>query len=302
MDHPTLELLDRWRRGQVAEKEVLAVGRHLATCEQCTSGSASKLGLDAPAESMLDDLTRDEDAPRRFWPLLVAASIAIVIALPLVWRKSSPPPPTPRSIATPITAPVTRPAGDEWTALADRVRNGEAIAEPAFLRELDSHTEVLRGTSGAKQTFDPSGVVLKSDRPAFTWPAPRGARSQVQVFRDDVEVARSGMLTGSRWTSAPQLERGATYTWTVRVEQDGTTDILPASPSPVARFHIIDAASLAAIEAAEARHPGDELLAGIVCARAGLTSEAAGHFRRVTDPRDVEAARRLLHEIERWSR
>src|SRR6185369_6217849 len=146
-------------------------------------------------------------------------------------RKSSPPPPpNPRSIAT----PVTRPAGDEWTALADRVRNGDAIAEPAYLRELDPHAEVLRGTSGTKQTFDPSGVVLKSDRPMFTWPAPRGARSLVQVFRGDAEVARSGMLTGSRWTSAPRLERGATYTWTVRVEHDGTTDILPAPPSPVA--------------------------------------------------------------------
>lgn len=294
MQHPSIEQLNRWRRGEVGEEEVVLIARHLATCTHCTSGSASRLGLDRPANAMLDDLA-NERTPRSVWPLLIAASIAVVIAVPLVVRKPAPPP---------VRPPIVRTAGssDEWTELAKRVRNGESLAEPEALRGIRPSSDVLRGTAAATQTFDPSGVIVKSSRPPFRWPAPRGARSVVQIFRDDREVARSGTLALAEWRPDRDLARGVTYTWTVRVEHDGTTEILPAAPSPVARFLVVDAASLAAIEAAEARHPNDHLLAGIVHARAGLTAEAKEQLRLVTDPRDTVVARRLMHDIDTWLR
>jgi hypothetical protein len=298
MDHPTLDQLIRWRRGEVAEEEVLAIGRHLAACSECTMRSAERLALDEPANVMIDEIEKESE-PRRVWPWLVAASVAIALLSPIVWRTQShvvPPAPAPR--ATPIAIAT----GDAWTSLVDGVRRGATIGEPDALRSIRVEADVLRGTAASKLTFDPSGVVVKSSRPSFAWPAPNGATSQVQVFRDDTEVARSGVLTGSRWRAERNLERGVAYSWTVRVEHDGASEILPASPSPVARFRIVDAATLADLESAERHHPNDHLLLGILDARAGLVADAMEQLRLVTDPRDAEVARRVMRDVESWTR
>jgi hypothetical protein len=297
MDHPTLDQLIRWRRGEVSEEEVLAIGQHLAACSECTMQSAERLALDDPANVMIDEIEQSE--PRRIWPLLVAASVAIAVLSPLVWRRGShvvPPAPAPRVM------PIIIATDDEWTLLADGVRRGATIGEPDALRSIRTDADVLRGTAGSTQTFDPSGVVVKTSRPSFAWPASKGATSQVQVFRDDTEVARSGVLTTAQWRPERDLARGVAYSWTVRVEHDGTTEILPASPSPVARFRIVDAATLADLESAERRHPGDHLLLGILDARAGLIADAKEQLRQVKDPRDAEVARRVMRDIDSWLR
>jgi hypothetical protein len=296
MNHPTVEQLDRWRRGDVAEDEVLAIGRHLAACSECTALSAEHLGLDDAANAMLDDIEQSAEEPRRVWPLLLAAAVVIAVVAPILLRKEAPPP---RTLSHPPPIVVRL---DPWSKLVERVRQGEAIGEPDVLRSVRAEGDVLRGTAGAEQTFAPSGVVVKSTRPAFRWPAAKGAMSQVQVFDRDVEVADSGVLRGSQWSPEHDLERGTTYTWTVRVERDGVATILPASPLPVARFRVLDAATLADLDAAEQEHPDDHLLLGIVNARAGLIAEAKEHLRQVNSPGDVDVARRITRDIDSWSR
>jgi len=293
MDHPTIDQLSRWRRGEVAEEEVLAIGRHLAGCSECTTQSAQRLALDDAADAMYEDIATSA-APRRVWPWLIAAAVAIAVLAPIVMREESPPP---RPMSHPPRIAVHP---DAWSTLVERVRRGEAIGEPDALRAVRGESDVLRGTTGAEQRFEPRGVVVRSTRPSFRWPAAKGATSRVQVFRGDTEVAQSGVLHGSEWRPEHDLERGATYTWTVRVERDGAATILPASPSPVARFRILDAATLAGLEAAERQRPDDHLLLGIVHARAGLTAEAKEHLRQVTSANDVDVARRITRDIDSW--
>ena len=189
---------------------------------------------------------------------------------------------------------------DEWSVLVDHVRLGAAIDEPEVLRSIRSEADVLRGPAGAQHSFDPSGVIVKTTRPRFTWPAAKGSTSEIQIFHDDSEVMHSGAIDTSSWQPQRELARGATYTWTVRVEHDGRSEILPASPAPLARFHIIDAATLADLESAERAHPGDHLLLGILDARAGLAAEAQSQLRLVTDRRDAAVAQRLMRNIDSW--
>ena len=171
---------------------------------------------------------------------------------------------------------------------------------PAVLRPMQSEADVLRGDAESSGTFSPAGIVVTAARPELSWPAGEGAQSIVQIFQDDDEVARSGVLTASHWTPERPLTRGRTYTWQVRVTQSGNTQILPASPTPVARFNVIDAKTAAELESAGRAHPDDHLLLGILHARAGLDAEARAHLRRVTDPRDADVARRVLREIDSW--
>jgi hypothetical protein len=98
-----------------------------------------------------------------------------------------------------------------------------------------------------RETLAPAGVVVTSARPLFTWPAPPGARSVVEIFAGETEVMRSAELGTDRWRTTRDLPRGVTYTWTVRVEHDGSAQVLPAAPSPVARFHVLDGRTLDAL-------------------------------------------------------
>jgi len=142
--------------------------------------------------------------------------------------------------------------------------------------------------------------VVTADRPLFLWPASPGARSTVHVYQGDQDVMDSGVLVTSQWQPARPLTRGVTYTWDVRVERDGIAQILPSSPAPVARFHVLDAPTAATLERAAHDHPGDPLLLGILEAQAGLDAEARAHFRLVADPRAAAVAQRLLRELDRW--
>lgn len=171
---------------------------------------------------------------------------------------------------------------------------------PDVLRSIQPDVDVLRGSTEASEVFRPAGAIVKSTRPELSWPAANDAQSVVQIFRGEEEVARSSILTTSRWRPEHSLRRGVTYTWQVRVTRNGETQILPAAPAPVAQFHVLDAAALAELEAAERDRAGDHLLLGILHARAGLPDGARQHLGRVTDPRDAEVARRVARELDSW--
>jgi hypothetical protein len=369
--HPTLEELSRWRRGEAAGDEVLTIGSHLASCDYCVSMATQRLGLDETGRAFSDDIAGEEAHPDveedlfafvdgtagrearieierhlaacascrdtvndlrtiavpaseaairelrpavrelrqgvRSWPLAIAASIAVIVMSVALWpRGTATPQVFDRTIAVrpaPPARTTTMPAGDSnpaWTLLVDGVRKGARIEMPDVLRSIRPDADVLRGSTEAGEVFKPTGTIVKSTRPELSWPAANDAQSVVQIFRGEEEVARSGVLTTSRWRPEHNLRRGITYTWQVRVTRNGETRILPGAPSPVAQFHVLDAATLAELGAAERDRAGDHLLLGILHARAGLPDEARRHLGRVSDPRDAEVARRVVRELDSW--
>lgn len=301
-DHPATDDLRRWRRGDVDEHEMLAIADHLSTCDECTAGAAQRLDLDRAAIGLCDELADGTAATERRriagrpWLFALAASVVIATASG-VWLRMIPPPrienPPRISRATPAPSPI-----DESEAFARAIRNGASIPMPERLRSVLGEADVLRGTSAATDAVEPAGVVVTTARPEFTWPAPSGSRSVVEIFSGETEVMRSRALTTDRWQPTRDLPRGVTYTWTVRVEHDGNTQILPAAPSPVARFHVLDRATLETLDTAERRHAGDHFLLGLLYARAGVVDAARAHLVLVTDPADAAIARRVLHDLD----
>jgi hypothetical protein len=299
--HPTLDELRAWRRGAIEGDDVLAIGRHLGTCDHCRSAATERLGLDDVAGVLCDDIVQLEVAPPARKPralrwLALAASVAVIaeVGLRTTSRMSHPSESKPRALAA---QPVLN---DEHAKLLAEIRAGGSIGVPSVLRALRTQLDVLRGSGQAPAALSPSGVVVTDDRPLFFWPASPGARSTVHVYQGDRDVMDSGVLATSQWRPAQPLSRGVTYTWDVRVEKDGIAQILPSSPAPVARFHVLDAAKAATLERVSRDHPGDPLLLGILEARAGLDAEARAQLRLVVDPQDAAVAQRLLREMDRW--
>ena len=272
------------------------IERHLADCSSCSETVADLRSV---------AVREPRPADRRLVAIAASIGVAIVVSAAL-WPRRDPAPVAPRSApvrAIPRSAAVATPSGyarTDWNVLTERVRNGSPVEMPAVLRAIRTENDVLRGDVQASAAFVPSGVVVRSTRPYFSWPAPDKAQSVVQIFRDEEEVARSRVLTTSRWRPERNLQRGVTYMWQVRVTRDGNTQILPTAPTPVARFHVLDAATLSDLEAAERAHGGDHLLLGLLHARAGLGEVALSHLRRVTVAGDIDAARRVAREIESW--
>jgi hypothetical protein len=298
--HPTIEELSDWRLGGAEGEEVIAIARHLATCDACANTAVLSLGLDRAADALCDDIAPSRP-PVRSWLLALAASIAIALFSGF-WRTVSVPAAPPVERVHPmIRSTPPAPESGAPSALLARVRGGASIGMPDVLRSLRPKQDVLRGATSAGSALSPAGVVLKTAQPLFTWPAAKGSRAMVQVFQGDEEIAHSGVLTTSQWRPERALTRGMTYTWSVRIEHDGITEILPASPAPTARFHILDAGTLAAVDGARHDHPDDHFLLGVLLAQAGLEDEARMHLRLITDPRDAAIARRVLREIDSWT-
>jgi hypothetical protein len=351
-NHPAIDDLKRWRRGEAGEDEMIAIADHLSTCQECVADRAPLLGLGRAAAGLCDELEGAEEhpdvesdlfpfvdgtatagqrlrieehltlcafcsgsvadlrklaaekrpRPLRPWLLALAAS-AIFAVGSSVWLRRMPPPRVenpPRIIrTTPVPVPAT-PQLDDAETFADTIRGGARIGAPERLLSVLGAADVLRGTTTVAGPLQPAGIVVTSARPRFTWPAPADARSVVEIFSGETEVSRSPELETDRWRPDRDLPRGVTYTWTVRVEHDGEAQILPAAPSPVARFHVLDRATFDALESARQLHGDDHFLLGVLYARAGLEDEARAHLRQVTDPADTAVARRILHDIDSW--
>jgi hypothetical protein len=107
------------------------------------------------------------------------------------------------------------------------------------------------------------------------------------------------VLSTITWTPDRPLQRGLTYAWQVRVV--GQDVIIPSPPAPPALFRIVDEET--ASEAAEARRrfPGDHLLLGLLCARAGLRRCAADELaHHAADHLSDPSAQRLADSVREW--
>ena len=361
----TIEELQRWKRGELAAEDVVAVAQHLEACADCAALAARTVRADASAHAVHVQLEDDphpaidelfayvdgmlvferrvavsehlqrcelcaedvadaragegaglhtEAAARTTWWLVAAAVLMLAIAAAaFVWLRDKKvervPVPVTKTMpeSTPPPAPVVAPPKQryqrvEWATLVRDMRNGAVMAMPATLAAVRRDADRLRAPGReTAAALTPAGVSIETQRPAFTWPATRGASYVVTIFAGDREVARSKRLTKTTWTPSRELVRGTTYTWQVEVETEGDLRIVPEPPAPPAQFHIVDAATIAELDAARAAHPDDHLLLGLLAARAGLTDRARAELHRVEAPDDRAVAKRVLRDVESWT-
>jgi hypothetical protein len=170
---------------------------------------------------------------------------------------------------------------------------------PDVVRALRVGTDAFRGEEhgAARLALQPSGTVVESQTPTLRWNAAAGERFIVTVVCDDVRADKSGLTEGGHWTVSKPLPRGATCAW--QLERAGDHAILPRPPAPQPIFRVLDAAS--AEEIGRAKKKSDDLVIGLLYARAGVQSDALEHLHAWLQqhPSDDSAAA-IARSIERW--
>jgi len=295
-EHPEDEL-PLYVDGKLAEARWKQIDAHLASCSSCREEVSD---LRAFSRTL-----RPAARPprRRQWGLLAVAAALLVVfflqrdAVPVI------DPATAVSTATLSTTVATTSSAEpappvpakparkpEWEALVvEAVHTGQLQIAADVLHFASP--DAYRGTTDgpAQSGLSPIATAVEDTRPTFTWPATQGARYEVIVAIGDVEAARSGSLDAARWRPGEPLKRGTTYRWQVIVNDEL---VLPQRPAPPAIFRVIDAAQHEELEAARRARPGDDLLLGVLYAKAGEVRAAREHLERA-------GADRLVRDLDK---
>lgn len=190
-------------------------------------------------------------------------------------------------------------------AVKDALSNGRVATPEAFAGPRAGRDTLLGGSpeAGGSKTFAlayPVGAVVASPRPRFTWQTLAGAeRYVIDVYDESFsKVATSGDVSGTEWTPASDLKRGAVYSWEVTAYTADGPSRAPAPPAPQARFRVLDESRAGELKRAERVAPRSHLALGVLYARAGLLDEAEREFQLLTaaNPRSA-VARRLLRDV-----
>jgi len=295
--HVTEEELFGWVDGTLDDAAREQVRAHLDECAICSGEVADLLPL------------RARPRQRSTWIWAAAAAAVLALALLLVLRPHRAPtqPPVARA-PRPVTPPQqenkpSQPyANAEWNALVAQALASGRLPHRADIAWLRRGPEILRGDGeeGA-ETFRPSGAVIEPDRPELSWPPVAGARYAVSIYRGDVLVARSETLTRERWTPPRSLDRGSVYLWQVEATSASGSQILPAPPTPPARFFVLDRRDHDDLVIARREHPDDHLLLAALYARAGMEAEAQEQLRALGNLSDPRVQRIQAHELGRSS-
>jgi hypothetical protein len=304
-EHPDADALGDFVAGNRDE----AIAQHVMLCSMCRAEVDDLERFRARLEGERPPGQMPPPRPMSHgWLLAAAAALAVAVTGVIALRVHTPGPGTPPRTGGPITVrpvppppPPVVPRSAFWNVLVADASAAGRLAPPPFYREIRRRTEEVRGTDNpaARMNLQPSGVVVESDRPRFTWPAGKG-RAVVSVFQGMRRVAQSPPLDTSDWTPTKPLRRGHTYQWQVELGA-GERRILPPPPDPPAAFHVMDEASASQLAAARSERPNDHLLLGVLYAHAGAQPEAAAelsaHLR--THP-DDQAAQSIAQSIEMW--
>jgi hypothetical protein len=280
IEHVDTELA-AYLAGAVEPVRRKAIDEHLASCADC--------------RAELDDLRAwaKPAAGRRRRPMrwIVAAAAAAAIGAiayliaPGLFVTIPQHPPDTRVTSTgpriapppPIEDPGRRP---EWQRLVDEtLRSGKLPVDPS-IRELGG-LDRFRGTTTAgpgAAALWPAATAIVERRPEFRWPPSEPAQYTVVVESGTREVARSPRLDSPRWTIDADLVRGRTYRWQVLAGSGDDAKVIPAPPDPPALFRVIDERTHAEIERARRERPADDLLLGLLYARAGVLDAARTHL------------------------
>ena len=270
-------------RGLLAPDQKRAAVEHMSVCAVCAR--------------QVDDL-RDWIAPRRshrLWALAAAVLIAAIMPAG-IWYA--------RSVGSTRAGSLSglESVGPHERARVQAALDSGAVSMPAVLRDLRGTRDVLLGPAARLDRFGvttPVGLVSMSARPEFAWRPLAGAtRYVVMVFDEQSRpIARSPAIDQTTWTPEDPLPREITLVWQVEASRGNETVTVPASPTPPARFRVLDAASAAALQRIERDYPGSHLLLGILFADAGVVDRAKRHLEQVRadDPRSPVA-----RETLRW--
>jgi hypothetical protein len=337
--HLTAQLAAGYRARTLSTAELLAVGEHLASCEECRQRVASpdaqgKLaealggepvsgkhlsyedlealvlgswaGMDhVSACAMCAEELRDLrvfhaglTTPTGKWGgiriLVPVAGLALLaIAIAVVFPRTSTRPES--RPAAPLTALRDHgqvvaldktggvsglngiPSGEQQQ-IAEALRTGRipaAPAEPDLLRGR----ETLLGApvpAAVLRPVIPVGTAVFSDRPAFQWQAPKGARDfRIAVYDANFELVESGpVVQGEVWVSSKRLPRGKVLSWTVSAMVHGGRVTAPHAPEPEARFRVATEDEAAQMEAVRQATPPSDLRVALTAARLGFREEA----------------------------
>ena len=161
----------------------------------------------------------------------------------------------------------------------------------------------LRGGVETRSTFAPLGptdVVLETDRPAFRWRALDGASEYtVTIFDASLrQVATSGPVTATEWTTPNSLARGVTYSWQISALKDGKRVVSPKPPLPEARFRILDQPAVAALAKLRESAGSSHLAMGVFYWKHGLIDESEREFQALAKANpNSDAVKELLAHI-----
>ena len=164
-------------------------------------------------------------------------------------------------------------------ALATR-RLGDSPA----ITEWSTGAAILRGQVERQNTFaplEPLDVVIETDRPKFRWQALEAAGQYVVTVYDSNfrEVASSGPIAGTEWTTPNSLQRGLTYSWQISASKDGKTVVSPKPPLREARFRVLDQRDTAALAKLKQSAGSSHLAMGVFYWKHGLIEQAEREFQ-----------------------
>jgi Putative zinc-finger len=306
--HVSAELLDRFARGDLDDRELSEVLEHLEQCASCTRAGEARAAKDLGAlHAGLSGAQTPAGSRTLVWTLAAAAAIAIaVLSLALPGKRASDERAAPASsMATPAKPVLIGPVpaahettvaypDPEWLRLVDAATRSGRLPFPPDLEALYASPDTVRGTGGSVERISPAAVVLDEVRPTFTWPAREGGTYVVSVFHDEHELLHSAPLRVPRWKPDRDLPRGRTLAWQVEVTGHGAFETIPGPPSPPARFRIVTDAEHRDLVRARSL-PDDPLLLAVLYARTGMRIEALASLRRAAAGNEV-AKRILAHE------
>jgi hypothetical protein len=316
MTHAAPERLVALRLGQLSGEESRELLNHVARCAECQHAAQATLDVRTDARELAQSLAGEEQpvAPSRpspmRWLAVAAVAAGVLAAIPFLRREERPierPPVVTNTTATVTAPPPPGPAQvpsrpEPWNALVAAAVTKGMLEAPAVLLSLRPPPDQFRDNPAdvpPMPDMRPLGEVVESDRPTFRWPETSGATYTVLVGEKGRVVAQSSPLTTNTWRSETPLPRGRTYSWQVEARRGEETSMFPAPPAAMARFHVLEARLKAQLDAARRAVPGDDLLLGIIAARAGLRDTALQHLRAAAERGEPEA-RPLLDSVQNW--
>ena len=135
--------------------------------------------------------------------------------------------------------------------------------------------------------MSPSGTAIDEVQPRLTWSGIGADDYQAAIFDGDTEVARGPGQRETSWTVPTPLQRGKIYRWQVVARRGPSTLVLPAPPAPPAIFRIIDWKQHDELVRAQSQFPNDDVLLGVLFARAGVLDRAREHLARAHSSIDL---------------
>jgi hypothetical protein len=146
----------------------------------------------------------------------------------------------------------------------------------------------LRSGAGAESMLaplNPVGVVIETDRPTFRWRTLEGGHNCTVTIYDAKlrQVASSGPLKRTEWTTPNPLPRGVTYSWQITTVKDGETVVSPKPPLPEARFRVLDQRSVDALAKLKASTGSSHLALGVFYWKHGLLEDAEREFQALAN-------------------